>query len=168
MADTYELGHCRFVAAESVGQPGQRRFRLNALNDGGQSVTLWMEKEQLAALGDAIETVLRDEAYEHVPRPLDDLPPEPVFPLTSDVDFRAAQLSMGVNREARRIVLIGTDGDEENATSASFEFDYHEGHTLRRQVLEVVASGRPPCPLCGGPLDPSGHICPRSNGHHPQ
>jgi uncharacterized repeat protein (TIGR03847 family) len=29
----------------------------------------------------------------------------------------------------------------------------------------VVAAGRPPCPLCGLPLDPSGHICPRQNGH---
>ena len=29
----------------------------------------------------------------------------------------------------------------------------------------AVERGRPPCPLCGGPLDPSGHICPRLNGH---
>ena len=29
----------------------------------------------------------------------------------------------------------------------------------------AVESGRPPCPLCGGPLDPSGHVCPRLNGH---
>jgi len=30
----------------------------------------------------------------------------------------------------------------------------------------VVAAGRPPCPLCGNPLDPEGHVCPRQNGHH--
>jgi len=30
----------------------------------------------------------------------------------------------------------------------------------------VVASGRPPCPLCGQPLDKQGHICPRKNGHY--
>ena len=30
----------------------------------------------------------------------------------------------------------------------------------------VVAAGRPPCPLCGAPLDPLGHICPRRNGHY--
>jgi uncharacterized repeat protein (TIGR03847 family) len=29
----------------------------------------------------------------------------------------------------------------------------------------VVASGRPPCPLCGLALDPRGHICPRANGY---
>jgi hypothetical protein len=23
------------------------------------------------------------------------------------------------------------------------------------------------CQLCGNPLDPRGHLCPRSNGQHP-
>jgi uncharacterized repeat protein (TIGR03847 family) len=31
----------------------------------------------------------------------------------------------------------------------------------------LVAAGRPPCPLCGYPLDPRGHVCPRTNGHRP-
>jgi hypothetical protein len=30
---------------------------------------------------------------------------------------------------------------------------------------ELVSSGRPPCPICGQPMDPDGHVCPRSNGH---
>ncbi len=29
----------------------------------------------------------------------------------------------------------------------------------------VVAAGRPLCPMCGQPLDPQGHLCPRRNGH---
>jgi uncharacterized repeat protein (TIGR03847 family) len=32
-------------------------------------------------------------------------------------------------------------------------------------ALEVVRAGRPPCPLCGEPLDPTGHFCVRRNGH---
>jgi uncharacterized repeat protein (TIGR03847 family) len=35
-----------------------------------------------------------------------------------------------------------------------------------RRAAQVVASGRPPCPLCGQPLDKQGHICPRRNGHY--
>jgi uncharacterized repeat protein (TIGR03847 family) len=31
--------------------------------------------------------------------------------------------------------------------------------------LRTVAAGRPPCPFCGQPLDPTGHICPRKNGY---
>jgi uncharacterized repeat protein (TIGR03847 family) len=34
-----------------------------------------------------------------------------------------------------------------------------------RRGTAVVAAGRPPCPLCGAPLDPEGHMCVRLNGH---
>ena len=34
------------------------------------------------------------------------------------------------------------------------------------RALRVVRSGRLPCPLCGNPLDPQGHICPRRNGQY--
>jgi uncharacterized repeat protein (TIGR03847 family) len=33
------------------------------------------------------------------------------------------------------------------------------------RALAIVSAGRPPCPLCGQPLDPQGHLCPRRNGH---
>lgn len=32
------------------------------------------------------------------------------------------------------------------------------------RAARLVAAGRPPCPLCGQPLDPQGHMCPRRNG----
>ena len=34
-----------------------------------------------------------------------------------------------------------------------------------RRCTRLVQAGRPPCPFCGGPLDPTGHICPRANGY---
>jgi len=34
------------------------------------------------------------------------------------------------------------------------------------RARRVLTAGRPPCPLCGQPLDPSGHLCPRHNGYH--
>jgi uncharacterized repeat protein (TIGR03847 family) len=34
-----------------------------------------------------------------------------------------------------------------------------------QRALTVVAAGRPPCPFCGNPLDPDGHLCPRANGY---
>ena len=33
-----------------------------------------------------------------------------------------------------------------------------------KRAQAVVSAGRPPCPFCGGPLDPAGHLCPRANG----
>ena len=34
-----------------------------------------------------------------------------------------------------------------------------------KRALTVVSAGRPPCPFCNLPLEPSGHICPRANGY---
>ena len=46
----------------------------------------------------------------------------------------------------------------------------HLSATQARAFVEranrVVRSGRLPCPLCGNPLDPQGHICPRRNGQY--
>ena len=81
MADPEPFGPVIFVGAEAVGIPGQRRFRLKAMAEDGRSAMLWLEKEQLIALGDAIETVLNDEGIEVPPWRPDDAEPEPVFPL---------------------------------------------------------------------------------------
>jgi uncharacterized repeat protein (TIGR03847 family) len=35
------------------------------------------------------------------------------------------------------------------------------------RAATLVAAGRPPCPLCGRPLDPEGHVCIKTNGHKP-
>lgn len=36
-----------------------------------------------------------------------------------------------------------------------------------RRGWDLVRSGRPTCALCGHPIDPDGHACPRTNGHRP-
>jgi uncharacterized repeat protein (TIGR03847 family) len=67
--------------------------------------------------------------------------------------------------------------DEEESAAAEEEADTADLDRLRvrltpaetRAFIErakrVVAAGRPPCPLCGQPLDPRGHLCPRHNGY---
>ena len=168
MATSRHLGLVR-IAAESRGQPGQRRFRLQAINDEGDSAAIWLEKEQLAAVGDAIETVLKDEGYEYQRHPLDDVEEPPVFPWKAAIEMQAGQLSMGVNRETQRVVLILAEQTVEDAEpdSVTFELDFRRGHELRRQITDVVAAGRQPCPLCTAPMDPAGHVCVKTNGHHP-
>ena len=164
------LGPLIHISAEAIGQPGQRRFRLQALAGDGQSAALWLEKEQLNALSDAIETVLTDEGYDARPRPLDDLDPPPVFPLNASIEMQIGQLSMGVNHDTRHVVLIATDraeAGESDATTVTFEFDYRRASEFREQARGVVAAGRPPCPLCTAPMDPAGHVCVRTNGHNP-
>jgi uncharacterized repeat protein (TIGR03847 family) len=36
-----------------------------------------------------------------------------------------------------------------------------------RRGWDLVNAGRPACALCGHPIDPEGHSCPRTNGHRP-
>lgn len=168
MAETRDFGPLDHISAEAIGQPGQRRFRLRAINSDGETASLWLEKEQLAALGEALGTALENEGYKYERLPLDDITPDPVFPLNAGIDFRLVQLSMGLNTEARAIILIAADGPEsDDSVTVTMEFDYRRAHELHRQIDDVVAAGRPPCPLCTAPMDPAGHVCVRTNGHKP-
>lgn len=169
MGEQRDFGAVIYVTAEAIGQPGQRRFRVRALNDAGESASLWLEKEQLNALGDAIETALRTESYQYQRLPLDDRSLDPVMPLDAVLEMQILQLSMGINRDAQQVVVIASDGDPDEAatTTVTVSFDYRRAYELRRQITDTVAAGRPLCPLCTAPMDPSGHVCVRSNGHHP-
>jgi uncharacterized repeat protein (TIGR03847 family) len=169
MNEPLDLGRLAYISAEAIGEPGRRRFRLRVMSAVGITASIWLEKQQLAALGDAIETVLADEGYDYVPVPLDDAPGAPSSPPDEDdVDLQVTQLSMGVNAEEQHIVLIATQGTPGGDTTATMtmEFDYRRGFELRQQIAAVIAAGRPLCPLCTAPMDPGGHMCVRRNGHH--
>ncbi len=40
-----------------------------------------------------------------------------------------------------------------------------QARAFATRAKAVVSAGRPPCPFCGGPLDRTGHVCPRANGY---
>ncbi|MDQ1490540.1 MAG: hypothetical protein QOJ23_3054 [Actinomycetota bacterium] len=55
--------------------------------------------------------------------------------------------------------------DDEEGYLARLYFTAAQARAMATRGSAAVEQGRPPCPLCGGPLDPSGHVCPRLNGH---
>lgn len=70
----------------------------------------------------------------------------------------------------------GATGDEGAVPAEPFETDAShssvrvvlspvQARSFVRRARALVSAGRPPCPFCGGPLDPTGHVCPRSNGY---
>ena len=82
--------------------------------------------------------------------------------------------------EIDRIVIVFEEAGGEVDDEEDLDVDDDEsGHVLRIALsreqaaafaihaTRLVEAGRPPCPLCGLPLDPSGHDCPRTNGHRP-
>jgi uncharacterized repeat protein (TIGR03847 family) len=57
----------------------------------------------------------------------------------------------------------GEDGDGPDLVRVHLE--PVEARAFVAGAVAVVEAGRPPCPICGAPLDPTGHFCPRRNGY---
>jgi len=60
----------------------------------------------------------------------------------------------------------GVDDDADGPDTLRVRLSVEGARAFVNRAVEVVAAGRLPCPLCGQPLDPQGHICPRRNGHY--
>lgn len=57
----------------------------------------------------------------------------------------------------------GDDGDSGDVLRV--RLPAASARAFAKRALAVVGAGRPPCPFCGLPLDPTGHLCPRQNGY---
>jgi uncharacterized repeat protein (TIGR03847 family) len=177
----------RFVAG-TVGPPGERTFYLQA-RGGGRLVSVVLEKVQVSLLAEKLEELLA-EAHQRfaLELPASDLGPPDNEPLETPVDeeFRVGTLGLAFDVENNTIIIeaIAVDetaeplpeDDEEEASEIPAISDDLDRLRVRltpaavRDFIDrarrVVAAGRPPCPLCGQPLDASGHLCPRHNGYH--
>ena len=170
----------RFVAG-TIGLPGNRTFYLQARR-AGQIVSVLLEKVQVAVLAERLG-VLLDELESRGITPATETVPADAAPLDEPLNeaFRATTLTLGWDGDAEQILVearaeAGED-DEDEEVAADEDDDEGEGETVIdlsaedargfvNRALSVVAAGRLPCPLCGQPLDPQGHICPRRNGHY--
>ena len=171
MSEHHEFGRLATITCDTVGEPGQRRFRMQLVSDSGDSATIWLEKTQLSGLGDAIRSILVDQSISLEPQALDDMDGNVPIPLNTNVemDIRAGQLSMGLDQEKRLLVVIGSESDvDDDSQRLTGQFDFGRARGFRLAIEELVSAGRPTCPLCTAPIDPEGHICPKSNGHHKQ
>ena len=126
-----------------------------------------MEKEQLRGIGTWFEEVLERLQREH-PNNDPDVEPLP-FPPEPDIDLQASQIGLGYDEAEDVFTVHAFDAERREANqSPAFRCLLTRGQSrvLARKIAEVVAAGRQTCPLCGAPIDPEGHVCPRSNGHH--
>jgi uncharacterized repeat protein (TIGR03847 family) len=173
----------RFVAG-TVGQPGDRTFFLQA-REGLRVVSVVMEKVQVAVLAERLGELIAELERRGVPdavlaptEPGDDSAPldEPI-----NEAFRAGSLTLGWDGGAEKVLVEARaqsedgeaidpdeddDEDEDGPDLLSVRISLAAARSFVTRAARVVASGRPPCPLCGMPLDPQGHICPRRNGHY--
>ncbi|SCL22311.1 conserved hypothetical protein [Micromonospora pallida] len=183
----------RFVAG-TVGPPGERTFFLQA-RGGGRVVSVALEKVQVSLLAEKLEELLT-EAQRRFGVELPELPATGIAdndPLDTPVDeeFRVGTLGLAFDVDTSTVVIeaiavgeaevevtLGAEDDDEDDEDEDDDEPDDDLDRLRvrltpqdtRRFIErarrVVNAGRQPCPLCGQPLDPSGHLCPRHNGYH--
>lgn len=156
--------------AETIGVPGQRTFRVRA-RVGFNRASLWMEKEQLAALGRAFSQVLAERS------PQDDSHTEPIqeigeFEGEADVELQVARLALDFNPDSEHVVLLVDDQESlERGDTPTFRMEITRPMAIAMidSIPPIVNAGRPLCPLCAHPLESDGaHFCPGSNGHSDQ
>jgi len=160
MSTSFEIPEVDALTTGAIGPPGQRVFYLQA-RQGTQLVTLRLEKTQVSALVTYLGTLLTD-----LPTP-DDVPTD--MDLTEPVvaEWVVGSLGVSYDEDTDRVVVVAEELVEEGTEAARARITATRAQitALARHGAEVVEAGRPPCPLCGQPVNPEGHMCIRLNGH---
>ena len=162
----------RFVAG-TVGQPGQRSFYLQA-RKGGAVVTVGVEKTQVAVLADRLGDMLDAiEPTSPMSGPSADAGPldEPLIEA-----FRVGAMSLAWDPQQQSVVVEAqpladdgeyhetADNDPDGPDLLRVRISPAEARSFIDRSLTLVGAGRPACPFCGMPLEPTGHFCLRANG----
>lgn len=174
----------RFVAG-TTGPPGARTFFLQA-RSGTALTSVALEKAQVSALAERVEELLdevvrRSGGAAPVPAvtPADSRDDAPLDTPIEE-EFRVGTMTLAWDGDRQLVVIecfeVGEE-DDLGGSGAGGSADDDPRSLLRvsltgasarafcSRALAVVAAGRPPCPFCGDPLDPAGHVCPRANGY---
>jgi uncharacterized repeat protein (TIGR03847 family) len=176
----------RFVAG-TVGPPGERAFFLQA-RGGGRLVSVALEKVQVQLLAEKLDELLAEAnrrfgielptialAADNEPldTPLDEEFRVGTLGLAFDVDTATVVIEAIAAGEGEAEAEAEPDAEPEEEEDPDDDRDRlrvrltpQETRAFIERAKRVLASGRPPCPLCGQPLDPKGHLCPRHNGYH--
>ena len=174
----------RFVAG-AVGQPGERTFYLQATSSG-RVTSVALEKFQVSLLAERI-----DELLDEVLRRTAGSPEVPEVPAAASAaaqdddpldlplleDFRVGAIALAWDGDGGMVVIEAQEESDEPVEPLAEDLPPDGPGVLRvritpgaarafaQRALKIVEAGRPPCPLCGLPLDTDGHVCPRQNGH---
>lgn len=145
--------------AGTIGPPGQRVFYLQAQN-GSSVSSVRLEKQQVSALAEYLAGMLHD-----LPAPAD-VPPapdlvEPVVP-----ELTVGNIGVAYDNELDRIIIVAEElvaEDEPEGDSLRVVISRAQVRAFIERAEVLMAGGRPPCRVCGAPMDPAGHACPRAN-----
>ena len=163
----YSLGSISYIEPRTFGEPGQRTFNL-VLEAGNANCTVWLEKEQLFQLGIYLQEVV--EAMSPEDKQRQGVSSEPEWSGQEiSIDFKVGQIMLSHHSDSNSFRLVAYEREEEGASeeaaSVGFSMTVAQAEAVAEKALQICAAGRPLCFLCGQPINPDGHACPRSNGH---
>ena len=159
MSSSFDIDEVDHFVTGTVGPAGARVFFLQA-SAGPTTVSLRLEKQQVAVLCDYLERILATHPVpESAPAHMRDLV-EPVLD-----EWIVGSMMVAINEAAGRVVIIAEELTEEGEEPAQARFGLTRGQTeaFIDGARRVVEGGRPICRLCGRSMDPDGHPCPRMN-----
>ena len=158
----------RFVAG-TVGEPGERAFYLQ-VRASTRLFSVAVEKAQVQALSTRLEVMIaeirkRNPLMIIEKLPIDDAPLE--SPIEAEFQIGAMSLAWDEDSKLICVELFELEDDEEESegevVAVNISIAMAAAFSLRSKA--VVNAGRLPCPFCGIPIDPRGHLCPRANGY---
>lgn len=142
----------------TVGPPGQRVFYLQA-GDATETVSVKMEKQQVMALAEYLGGLLADLPADGEVTTAADLV-DPGYP-----DWVVGNIGVAYDIDADRIVVVAEElvPEDERGEILRVAASRAQVKALIDRAEILISGGRPPCRLCGAPIDPDGHACPRAN-----
>ena len=158
----------RFVAG-TVGEPGERAFYLQ-IRSNARLFSVAVEKAQVQAISARIEVMVAEIRKSNPLMIIEKLPIDDA-PLESPIDaeFQIGAMSLAWDEESKLICveLFELEDDEEESEGEVVEINITVAMAaaFAARSKAVVNAGRLPCPFCGIPIDPRGHLCPRANGY---
>ncbi len=164
----HDLNPVTHITVGAVGKPGKRSFYLQG-RQGAKIVTLLTEKEQVSALSQGIDQLLERLGVGNQTKTVQVTETEMELSQPIEPVFRIGQLGLGYDAEHGLLALVAYElPEEENAPVVNvvrFWATPEQMRALARHAAGIVAGGRPICVMCGRPIDPEGHFCPKRNGH---
>jgi uncharacterized repeat protein (TIGR03847 family) len=158
----------RFVAG-TVGEPGERAFYIQ-VRSGARLFAVAAEKAQVQAIASRFEIMVAEIrktipliVVEHLP--VDDASLE--SPIEAAFEIGVMSLAWDEENQLICVAFFELEDDEEDSEGEAVEVNITLGmaSAFSRRAKAVVNAGRLPCPFCGIPIDPRGHLCPRANGY---
>jgi len=155
----------RFVAG-TVGEPGERTFFLQA-REGNRLTSVSLEKEQVAVLAERVESLV-EQALDKPASELDSSQDSAPLDQPIEEEFKVGTLTLVWEEAIASVVIeafaLTEDEDDEADEVLIVQLSAGAALGFALRARTVVSAGREQCPFCGGPIEPTGHLCPRANG----